>query len=49
MWTVLNLLILSIKLILKWWPFYDSIFSQPTYGNVISFVHFQILKSEILF
>ena len=30
-------------------PFYDSIFSHPRYGNVISFVHFQFLKSEILF
>ena len=28
---------------------YDSIFSHPRYGNVISFVHFQFLKSEILF
>ena len=49
MWTVLDLLILSIKLILKWWPFYDSSFSHPIYGNVISSVHLQLLKCEILF
>ena len=36
MWTVLDLLMLSIKLIIKWWPFYDSIFSHPTYVNVIT-------------
>ena len=49
MWTVLDLLILSIKLILKWWPSYDSIFSHPTYGYVISCVQIQLVKCEILF
>ena len=37
------------KAYLKWGPFYDSIFSLPRYDSVISCVHFQLLKSEILF
>ena len=46
MWELLCML--SIKLILKWGPFYDFLFIHPGYGIVISCAHF-ILKVRLYF